>query len=173
MLSVRTMKGLVTIRPYRDQDREDCRSLWHELADRHREIYGDPTIGGEHPEEYFDKHLAKVGSGNIWVAQKGLGVVGFVGLIIEGTEAEMEPLVVRKSSRHEGIGTRLVQAVISEARKRGVRFLNVKPVARNEEAIKFFYRQGFAILGHVDMFMDFSGRRWKSGIDIHGCRFEF
>lgn len=167
------MKDSLTIRTYQDKDREDCRSLWRELADWHREIYGDPTIGGEHPEDYFDKHLAKVGSSNIWVAQKDQRVVGFVGLIIEGTEGEVEPMIVERSSRHRGVGVQLVQTVVSEARKRGISFLNVKPVARNEEAIKFFYRQGFAILGHIDMFIDLYGRSWRSGIEIHGCRFEF
>jgi GNAT superfamily N-acetyltransferase len=173
MLWVGTMKESITIRAYQDRDREDCRSLWRELTDRHREIYGDPTIGGEHPEDYFDKHLAKVGSGNIWVALRGSCVVGFVGLIVEGNEGEVEPLIVTRSHRHEGIGTQLVRKVISEAHERGIRFLDVKPVARNKEAVRFFCRHGFAVLGHLDMFMDFSGGTWKSGVKIHGCRFEF
>ncbi len=162
-----------TVREYQDKDHEDCRSLWRELTEWHREIYADPTIGGEHPEDYFDKHLAKVGPGNIWVALKGSRTVGFVGLIVEKSEAEVEPLIIAKSCRHEGIGKQLMQTVISEARKRGVHYLNVRPVVRNEEAIKFFCKHGFRILGRLELFMDFSGRSWKSGIEIHGCEFEF
>lgn len=53
------------IRKYQETDREHCRALWRELAEWHREIYQDPTIGGEHPEDYFDKHLAEVGSNQL------------------------------------------------------------------------------------------------------------
>jgi ribosomal protein S18 acetylase RimI-like enzyme len=170
---VRAMNEPTTIRAYQDGDREDCRSLWRELVEWHREIYADQSIGGEHPEDYFDKHLAKVGAGNIWVASNGTRLVGFVGLIVEGNEAEIEPLIVTRKLRHEGIGKQLVQKVISATRKRGLLSLSVRPVARNEEALKFFCEQGFSILGRLELFMDFSGHAWKSGVRIHGCEFEF
>jgi hypothetical protein len=56
------------IRKYQPEDLEQCRDLWRELVEWHREIYQDPTIGGTHPEEYFNKHLAEVGSDQLWVA---------------------------------------------------------------------------------------------------------
>jgi len=92
----------VCVRKYQEGDREACRALWLELTEKHREIYQDPKIGGEHPEDCFDKHLAKVGAGNIWVAVHGSEAVGLVGLIVEGTEAEIEPVVVRKGYRSKG-----------------------------------------------------------------------
>ncbi len=136
-------------------------------------IYQDPTIGGEHPEDYFDKHLAKVGSNQLWVAVHNSRVVGLVGLIIEENEAEIEPLIVSKDHRCKGIGKRLIETVVSEARKEGVRFLNVKPVVRNMKAIKFLYEQGFRNVGHIDLFMDFSNYTWKPGLEIHGYKFNF
>ena len=87
------------IREYQDDDREQCRTLWRELTEWHREIYQDPTIGGEHPEDYFDKHLAKVGADQLWVAVRDSKVAGLVGLILEGEEAEIEPLIVSKICR--------------------------------------------------------------------------
>ena len=54
------------IRKYRESNRGECRSLWRELTEWHREIYQDPNIGGEHPEDFFDEHLAKVGPENLW-----------------------------------------------------------------------------------------------------------
>jgi hypothetical protein len=56
------------IRNYEPQDLETCRALWRELTDWHREIYEDVTIGGDHPEKYFDKHLATIRPEQIWVA---------------------------------------------------------------------------------------------------------
>lgn len=163
----------IEIRNYQEGDKEACRSLWRELTEWHREIYQDPSIGGRHPEDYFDKHLVKVGSECIWVAVADSKVVGFVGLIVEGHEAEIEPLIVSKDYRGKGIGTKLVEAVIPEARKRGVSYLDVKPVARNVQTIKFLYKQGFRNVGHIDLFIDFGNRAWKPGLGIHGCEFNY
>jgi len=161
------------IRKYQSDDREQCRALWRELTEWHREIYQDPTIGGAHPEDYFDKHLAEVGPSRLWVAVYGSQVVGLTGLIIKGSEAELEPLVVSKAYRCRGIGKQLMKTVISEARIGGARSLNIRPVARNIKAIKFFHKQGFKNLGHIQLFLDFSNHTWKQGPEIAGCKFNF
>jgi GNAT superfamily N-acetyltransferase len=167
------MSMSLVIRNYRTDDREQCRSLWRELTEWHREIYQDETIGGEHPEDYFDKHLAKVGSERLWVAVDGFKVVGLVGLIVEENEAEIEPLIVSKVCRGKGIGEQLIEKAISEARKIGVRLLNIKPVARNIKTIEFLYKRGFKNLGFIELFMDFSNYTWKQGPEIFGCKFNF
>jgi GNAT superfamily N-acetyltransferase len=143
------------------------------LTEWHREIYDDPTIGGEHPEDYFDKHLAKVGPDRLWVAVRNSLVVGLTGLIVEGNEAEIEPLIVTKAHRDKGVGKQLIETVISEARQIGVRLLNIKPVARNMKTIAFLYKQGFKNLGFIELFMDFSNYPWKPGPEIFGCKFDF
>ena len=167
------MSKFYAVRKYRESDREQCRSLWRELAGWHREIYQDQTIGGEHPEDYFDKHLSKVGPDRLWVAVHDSLTVGLIGLVVEENEAEIEPLIVSKDYRGKGVGKQLIETVISEARKIGIRFLNIKPVARNAETIKFLYKQGFKNLGHVELFMDFSNYPWKPGPEIFGCGFNF
>jgi GNAT superfamily N-acetyltransferase len=160
-------------RKYQPRDLEQCRALWKELTDWHREIYQDPTIGGLHPEEYFDKHLSEIGQDWLWVAVHDSQVVGFTGLIMKGEGAEIEPLIVSKSYRRKGIGKQLVETVINQARNKGIRFLNVKPVARNIQAIKFLYEEGFTKLGHIELFIDFSDYAWKQGPELFGCTFNF
>ncbi|NWG11834.1 GNAT family N-acetyltransferase [Candidatus Bathyarchaeota archaeon] len=167
------MSKFYAVRKYREGDREQCRSLWRELTEWHREIYQDPTIGGEHPEDYFDKHLSKVGPDRLWVAVHNSLTVGLVGLIVEENEAEIEPLIVSKDYRGKGVGKQLIETVISEARKIGMRLLKIKPVARNAETIKFLCKQGFKNLGHVELFMDFSNYPWRPGPEIFGCEFNF
>lgn len=114
-----------------------------ELTEWHREIYQDKTIGGEHPEDRFDKHLATVGPNQIWVAVRGSQVLGLVGLILRGDEAEIEPIIVSKAHRGVGIGSQLFETAIAEARRRAVRLLTVRPVARNIETIQFLHKHGF------------------------------
>jgi ribosomal protein S18 acetylase RimI-like enzyme len=164
------------IRSYRSSDLDGCRALWAEMNQRHRDIYGDPTIGGENPGLEFDNHLARVGPDLIWVAETEDGVVGFVSLIHEGEEAEIEPIVVGSEVRSAGIGHRLVEHAVEQARELGVLCLSVKPVARNEEAIAFFYDAGFRTLGHIQLFMwlgdSFPGQ-WKTGPELFGKQFEY
>jgi GNAT superfamily N-acetyltransferase len=160
----------VKIREYRDTDYETCRSLWVELTDRHRQIYGDPTIGGDDPGQGFDNYLAKPDRRFTWVAEiEGTGV-GMTGLFVKSEEGTVEPAVVAEGFRSQGLGRMLVSRAVSEARQKGLRFLSAQPVARNIEAISFLGKMGFDILGQLELFQDLQperGREWKSGVTIH------
>ena len=86
----------------------------------------------------------------------------------------MEPLVVSEPYRGLGIGRQLAEAVIEAARTRGMPQLKVRPVARNEPAIRFFHKLGFDILGHMELFMDFGPAErqiWKLGERMAGRDF--
>lgn len=166
----------ITIHTYIPADLEACRALWAELTEHHRQIYDDPTIGGEEPGFFFDAHLAHVGPEQIWVAEVDGVVCGFVGLIVEGDEGEVEPIVVTTAQRGKGVGYALLARVRQEAEVLKLRFLGMKPVARNLDAIRFFYQAGFQLLGHVDLFMDLSPsseRTWKEGVVLHGHRLKY
>lgn len=167
------MRHTVVIRKYQNADREDCRALWRELTEWHREIYQDPTIGGEHPELYFDKYLTNTKPAHVWVASLGSKVVGLIGLIIKEAEAEIEPLIVSKPYRRRGIGKQLIETTINEARKTGIKFLNIAPVARNVQTIKYVYNLGFQKLGFVQLFIDFTNKTWKPGLKLHGCALDY
>jgi ribosomal protein S18 acetylase RimI-like enzyme len=148
--------------------------LWVELTQRHREIYDDPSIGGDDPGLYFDEHLARVGPERLWVADRDGEAVGLVGLIVDGQEAEVEPIVVASAHRGEGVGRALLEHMVEEAKKLGVRYLSVKPVARNLEAISFYYDFGFQTLGEIELFMDLgtpAPGTWKPGPELFGHSF--
>jgi len=163
----------VLIRKYSPEDLQACRALWAELTEWHRQIYSDNSIGGANPGAYFDDHLARAGADRLIVAEFESKVVGLTGLLLDGDEAEVEPLVVSESRRQHGIGAALLEAAIHEAKKLGVKYLNVRPVARNAGAIAFFRDSGFVNIGRVELFMDFSGKSWKPGIELHSMNFNF
>jgi GNAT superfamily N-acetyltransferase len=170
----RPAEPTATIRSYTPDDLDMCRALWAELTEWHRSIYHSPEIGGSDPGRYFDEHLERVGLENIWVAEAGGQVVGLAGMIHGEVEAELEPLVVSEAYRGTGIGRQLAEAVIAAARRRGVRQLIVRPVARNAPAIQFFHQLGFDILGHIELFMDFTPadhQVWKPGERLAGRDF--
>lgn len=109
-------------------------------------------------------------------AVHGSRVVGLVGLLIKTNpkqiEAEVEPIIITREFRGKGIGERLLQKAIAEARARGARDLAVKPVARNVKTIQFFYKHGFVFVGDVELFMTFSERSRKPGPRMFGCDFD-
>jgi len=117
--------------------------------------------------------LASVGAEQIWVAVDQSKVIGLVGMILRGAEAEVEPLIVTKSYRDRGVGKRLLETVIQNAQRNRVRLLTVKPVARNIETMKFLHRQGFKNVGFIELFMDLSNRTWQSGLAIFDCEFNY
>jgi GNAT superfamily N-acetyltransferase len=172
-----TSEPTISIRPYRPSDLDACRDLWRELTQRHRDIYDDQSIGGDDPGPYFDEsYLERPDLAATWVAECEGAVVALTGLCINDGEGEVEPVVVTARLRSQGIGRRLLDHVIGEARSRGVRHLSIRPVARNVEALQLFHEAGFHNLGHIDMFMDLSNdadRSWKTGIEVHERDFKY
>lgn len=145
------------IRAYAPADLAACRRLWAELTERHREIYHDPTIGGDDPGAYFDTYLASPGLRGPWVAVVDGAVVGLTGLLPHWGELEIEPVVVAAGHRSRGIGAALVAHAVEQARAAGVPTVTARPVARNIEAIAFFVHQGFTMLGQIDLSRDLRG----------------
>jgi len=167
----------IKIRDYQTKDYDVCRSLWVELTQHHRDIYEDSSIGGDDPGRGFDRYLEDPRRRATWVAELEDRVVAIGGLLIHshteedeaGMEGEVEPVVVSQPYRDEGIGTRLVEHVVEQARDIGVRFLSIRPVARNERALSLYVRLGFNTVGEVTLLQDLSSsydRKWKPGIKI-------
>lgn len=167
----------VIIRNYvKDSDLLGCALLMRELTDWHNEMFERPAKTWGPLESDYDRDLDTLDPSLFWVAVHGSRVVGLVGLLIKTNpkqiEAEVEPIIVAREFRGKGIGERLLQKAIAEARARGARDLAVKPVARNVKTIQFFYKHGFVFVGDVELFMTFSERSRKPGPRMFGCDFD-
>lgn len=167
------MAERIAVRPYSDEYREKCRELWHELTQRHRDIYDDQSIGGDTPGLYFDEHLEKAGKDHILLAFIGKEVVGMLGYVQADEEIELEPLVVSAHHRGKGIGTALVKAFMDRVKDSGAKYLNVRPVARNKEALEFFRKKGFDKIGRIELFIDRTGKEWKKGVELFDRQYSY
>jgi GNAT superfamily N-acetyltransferase len=166
--------GPVDVREYQSDDLDGCRNLYAQLVEHHREIYNDPTIGGDDPGGGFDAYLALPERVVTWVATDGNTIVGLTGLLWEGEESTIEPVVVDRRYRRTGVGRRLINTAIEESHRRGATDVNIKPVARNASAIQAFHELGFRTLGHVQLFMsiDRDDSYWRAGPELHGRGFD-
>ena len=165
---------MATVRGYEPRDLEACRGLWVELTQWHRDIFDAPEIGGDDPGRAFDEHLSKLGAENIWVAEVDGQVAGLAGMIPDAFE--LEPVVVSGRHRGQGIGRLLAEAVISAAREQGARTIQVRPVARNVEAVRFFHELGFDVLDQLQLGMDLVDRErdpWIPGERLADRDFRF
>jgi GNAT superfamily N-acetyltransferase len=163
----------VEIRGYSDGDLDACRALYRELTGWHRRIYGDDSIGGDgDPGLFFDEHLEHVGRDRVWVAEDGGRIVGFTALVVDGRSGELEPLVVAETQRRSGVGRALTAEVLAAARTLGLRRVQVRPAARNAQALQFFHAQGFDVLGQLEQTFDLvRPERWADGETLAGRRF--
>ena len=173
-MSKRASDSKIVIRTYRPSDLSVCRELYLQLVQWHRQLYHDPTIGEPDPCSGLMNHLREHGEENLWVAETEGVIVGLVGLVFKDDEAEVEPLLVAESHRRQGIGVQLLRHVTGIARKAGVRYLNVRPVARNWQAIQFYYAAGFRTLGFIELFQDLRGEfKNEPGPEILGIPFDW
>jgi GNAT superfamily N-acetyltransferase len=164
------------VRPFRPTDHAACRDLWAELTEEDRRLYDDPSIGGNDPGAGFEHYLTRLELSGMWVADHAeSGVIGFTGLILQGRQGEVEPVVVSRPYRGAGIGRALLDRVAAEARRRRLRQLSISPSTRNQGAIRSFHNAGYQVLGHLTLTLDLtgSGARWQDGIDLHGLRFRY
>jgi len=162
------------VRPYADPDHDACRALWAELTEHHRAIYRADDIGGDDPGAGFNDYLALPTRVGTWVAVAGGVVVGLAGLLIDGDEGEIEPVVVAAAHRRTGIGAALVATAVDASLAGGAATVGVRPVARNGEAVRFLHALGFRTLGHVEMFIPGdAAREWLAGPSLHDRSFRF
>jgi GNAT superfamily N-acetyltransferase len=173
-------QALVTIRPYRSADHGACRRLWAELTEEHRELYGTSGTASEaeaaDPGVAFEEYLARLDLSGMWVADHPEdGVVGFVGLILNGRAGRVHPVVVTAPRRGEGIGRALLGHVAQEARGRGMTALTVSPESRNEAAIRCLHAAGYDALASIELTLELGGRgpEWRDGIEFQNLRFRY
>ncbi|MFY1674288.1 GNAT family N-acetyltransferase [Plantactinospora sp. WMMB334] len=162
------------IRPYRPADHRAGRRLWAELTEQHRELYEDPGYGGADPGAAFEEYLTRLDLSGVWVAEReDAGVVGLIGLIMDGRVGRVEPVVVTARLRGQGIGRALLEQVAEEARGRGLARLTVMPQSRNVEALRCLRGAGYDVLSAVELSVELRPRPGtrQGPVELHGQRF--
>jgi GNAT superfamily N-acetyltransferase len=134
------------------------------------------NAGPPDPGAGFEEYLTRLDLSGMWVAQhRDDGVIGFVGLLLQGRSGAVDPVVVTGGRRGEGIGRALLEHVADQARHRGLRELSISPALRNVEAIHCLFRAGYDTASSVTLTLDLTGRSGGAGesLDLHGVHLRY
>lgn len=146
---------MVTIRPYRQADREVLRKLVLCLHETLRPFDEDLAPGDRIIDRYFQELMSRVEStaGAVFVAEVDGNLVGYVCLwgrvAPEDPDERADPysfmaeLFVQPEYRSLGVGRRLVEQAERHADACGTYKIELKVLARNESAMRFYASLGF------------------------------
>ena len=71
------------------------------------------------------------------------GVVGYAGLAVAGTEADVQTVAVSPDAQGRGIGRLLLDALVAQAARQGATSVLLEVRADNPSAIRLYERTGF------------------------------
>jgi len=81
------------------------------------------------------------------VAEQGRCVLGYAILQRIDPEAEVINIAVAKDARRQGIGHRLLEALLADAKEQGIEAIHLEVRAGNTAAIALYKSQGFQPIG--------------------------
>ena len=119
--------------------------LLGQLFSQEREFSPDP----EKQREALEAILADRSRGRIFVAREGSEVVGMASLLYTVSTAEggkaalFEDLIVDPQHRRKGIGSKLVNYVIQQARAEGILRITLLTDLENDTALGLYRKLGF------------------------------
>jgi putative acetyltransferase len=101
-------------------------------------------VPGEEPDLLAIATTYSEWGGRFWVAKRGRTLVGCIGVRpAKDQTVELKKLYVASNERRSGLGTRLVDLVLDEGRKRGAQRIDLWSDTRFIEAHAFYERLGF------------------------------
>ena len=98
------------------------------------------------PGEYFRNR-----GGEFWIVEEDEKIVATVGFTVDGEVAELKSLYVHPDLRRQGLGERLTQLVLENARTQNRRRLELWSDTRFTNAHKLYRRMGFQPMGERDL----------------------
>ncbi len=146
------------IRPASVRDIPEIVAIWGELALHHARLDRAFTPSARWQEEYRhfirgllgrDDALAVVGVEDGRLVGYAVGRISVLpGFFEERRRGYIHDVVTREAHRRRGIGRRLVEALLKWMRESEVSAVELTVAVKNEEAVAFWTRLGFATYMH-------------------------
>ena len=149
----------------RQADKDDLLNLeWNGEYSHFRRLYADTYM------------MVEQGSALIWIAEvNGSGLIGQCFVSLKRNRPELADGIVRAyiygfrvkpEYRNEGIGSRIMQTIENDLKKRGFQQVALNVGQDNHEARRFYERLGYLVVGADPGFWSYIDDKGKR-IDIH------
>ncbi|HUV48447.1 MAG TPA: ribosomal protein S18-alanine N-acetyltransferase [Actinomycetes bacterium] len=92
------------------------------------------------------------------VAESGEQIIGYAGLMAIGRDADVQTLAVAPDSRGAGLGARLLDELLNEARRRGCSRVTLDVASTGKDAQGLYRARGFDVIGRRSSY-------YGSGVD--------
>ncbi len=103
--------------------------------------FSDPWSKDSVRELLFHPH------GKAYIAAAGNQVAGYIFLFFDSVEATVGNIAVAPAFRGYGIGEKLMQTIIDDAKQKGLQWITLEVRSRNIPAITLYQKLGFSIVG--------------------------
>ncbi|MBS7616378.1 GNAT family N-acetyltransferase [Candidatus Bathyarchaeota archaeon] len=140
-------------------DAEDVKILSKKLLllleDKQSQIYIDNVVKFGIPDEYVKKAFAEEtlqkaitkGNSAIYIAFENGKIIGFAQTIKQAADtAELDRIIIFPAYTRKGIGTQLLNHVISDLKENGVSALVVYTGKNETQARRFYEKNGFELI---------------------------
>ncbi|MGE5605721.1 MAG: GNAT family acetyltransferase [Bacteroidota bacterium] len=130
------------IRKYESKDENEVIQIWTDVFG-YDAPHNDPRLALERKVAFND--------GLLLVAEEDGQIIGMVMGGYDGHRGWIYSLAVRPGFRKSGTGTKLIQAILEEFKKRGCLKVNLQVLGTNREVVEFYRRNGFAVEDRISM----------------------
>ncbi|GAA1871820.1 ribosomal protein S18-alanine N-acetyltransferase [Asanoa iriomotensis] len=90
----------------------------------------------------------ELSSGHFYLVAEGEGrIIGYGGLAVNGDEAWIQNIAVRRDAQRQGIGRRMLEALLAEAERQRARAVLLEVAVDNAPAQKLYATYGFEPIG--------------------------
>jgi ribosomal protein S18 acetylase RimI-like enzyme len=123
-----------------------------------------PDVGGPAGEYRPQLEAVMRGAGGVvFVGELDGQIVGRITVTTAARQADISGFVVSEVSRRQGIGTTLIDAAETEARRRGCTEVRLSVAKQNPDALALYLRRGYERVGEGRS----AGLRTREGTVIH------
>ena len=100
---------------------------------------------------YFQRYLSDEYS-TFLVVEDNSNILGYVVFSYDewNNSIHIDQIFVRLYKQNKGVGSKLLNAVFDRAKKIGVRIVFLETGKTNNDAMRFYEKNGFSIAGHIN-----------------------
>lgn len=109
----------------------------------------DELLTRKYIRRYLDNDYS-----TILVAEDKGDILGYIVFSYDewNNSIHIDLLFVRLSKQNQGIGSKLLSALFDQAKKQGVRIVFLETSKAENNAIRFYEKNGFSVSGHINYF---------------------